>query len=427
MRIPKVGGRISVQFEKGELYLAVVHSIVPDDADPKLCDLVMIYEDGQIEICPWPDAEIVLVDYNSVVNVVDFKKMAQEKETEMRGRCVEESCGKWSSKGSVFCARHDAPARARIPNPKGSKSMSKSSSSSSSSSSSKHLHNPKSNSNSRPLPGEGEPSKFSFSDPIPTKPNCKRDENARPNHFANIHSMKALSLATANGFPLGWGLKINSTKTYYSKAPLPDGSEFTSKKNALKHILISDPTFSGFTVKGLESPRDHFSNIHSMEALSLATANGFPLGWGLKISSRIYYSKAPLPDGSEFRSKMNALKHILISDPTFSGFTVKGLKRKLAAMSATITVNPQPQANNDNSSNYIDDFDGFAPTTNTPPVEKTIPSFKIPPVLEEVIEFHNFSFGCDGCEELYRQQNFLVSERDAILRCEGCMRQQYQK
>jgi len=247
MRIPKVGGRISVQFEKGELYLAVVHSIVPDDADPKLCDLVMIYEDGQIEICPWPDAEIVLVDYNSVVNVVDFKKMAQEKETEMRGRCVEESCGKWSSKGSVFCARHDAPARARIPNPKGSKSMSKSSSSSSSSS--KHLHNPKSNSNSRPLPGEGEPSKFSFSDPIPTKPNCKRDENAH--HFANIHSMEALSLATANGFPLGWGLKISSSGVYYSKAPLPDGSEFTSKMNALKHILISDPTFPGFTVKGL--------------------------------------------------------------------------------------------------------------------------------------------------------------------------------
>jgi len=331
--------------------------------------------------------------------------------------------------------------------------------------------------------------------------------------------------------------------------------------NALKHILISDPTFPGFTVKGLESPRDHFADLHSMEALSLATANGFPLGWGLKISSSgPYYSKAPLPDGSEFKSKKNALKHILISDPTFSGFTVKGLKRKLRApikgvksksrLSLTTTgrtetnqdaiicrkiisefnnpsclgeiyltsvpvskwvgckvtcsqvkgkigkvlgsegafhgiavtsfgkdecrfpsgslfvselgslvlgcgteeveapasvhptntiayhplVTEEVEApasvhptntianhrlvklnnnnnNNDNSSKHdFDDFDGFdsfAPTTTTnPPV---VPSF------------HNFNFGCDGCEQLFRQQNYFVSEKDAILRCDGCL------
>jgi len=67
--------------------------------------------------------------------------------------------------------------------------------------------------------------------------------------------------------------------------------------------------------------------------------------------------------------------------------------------------------NNDNSSKHdFDDFDGFdsfAPTTTTnPPV---VPSF------------HNFNFGCDGCEQLFRQQNYFVSEKDAILRCDGCL------
>jgi len=295
MRIPKVGGRISVQFEKSELFSAVVHSIIPVDGDPDLCDLVVIYEDDEIEEIRWPDAEIVLVDYTAV-NVIDFKKMAQRR-IETRGRCVEESCGQWSSKGSVFCARHDDDEDE----------------------------------------DEGE-----------------------------------------EGGGEGGG----------------------AKKKALEHILTTDPEFPGF--------------------------------------------------------KTSVLKRKLAAITTTATPTLtKILGRATEEVEAPASVNPQPtntiidhrlvkvndgNNNNDNSSKIdLDEFDDFAPKMFEDENEDEEDEDEDEEEEEEEEDedeengeeedknaptipshFHNFRFGCDGCEALYRQQNFLVSEKDVILRCEGC-------
>ena len=82
-KIPKIGGRVSVQFETGQplqlrsaeqnttvqSYVGVVQAIHPPSPSNSscLCKIDVMYPaDGEKESCEWPDPEITLLDYRRV-------------------------------------------------------------------------------------------------------------------------------------------------------------------------------------------------------------------------------------------------------------------------------------------------------------------------------------------------------------------------